>query len=168
MSISIIVARGRKGEIGRKNGLPWNLPNDLKRFQNITKNHTVVMGQNTYESIKGMIGGHLPNRNNVIATLDPNFKTSECEVTLSLLDYLKEARGKNEEIFVIGGASIYKQALPYADKLYITEVDTEVSNADAFFPETTEKDWRITAEEKHDVDEKHAFPYNFRIYERSK
>jgi dihydrofolate reductase len=166
MSVSIIVARAKDSAIGRKNGLPWNLPNDLKRFSQLTRDHTVVMGQTTFESIKGMIGSPLPGRHNVIATRDPGFSAEGCDITLSLEDFLTDAQKKSEEIFVIGGASIYKQALVYANKLYITEIETTVPDADAFFPEVSETEWEVVSEDKHPADDKHAFIYNFVIYER--
>lgn len=113
-----------------------------------------------------MIGSPLPGRHNVIATRDPGFSAEGCDITLSLEDFLTDAQKKSEEIFVIGGASIYKQALVYANKLYITEIETTVPDADAFFPEVSETEWEVVSEDKHPADDKHAFIYNFVIYER--
>lgn len=132
--ISIIVAVGKNREIGRKNELLFEIPEDMKRFIDVTKGHTVVMGEKTFKSI----GKPLPGRKNIVVTLDKNYKAKGCETRYSLDDVLKESKKADEEIFVIGGGQIYKLSLPYADKLYITEIDSEVPDADTYFPDYSE------------------------------
>ena len=132
--ISIIVAVGKNRAIGKNNKLLWYIPNDLKHFKKITSGHTVVMGDKTYESI----GRLLPNRKNVILSLDKNYKVEGAEVRNSLEDVLNEYKDNEEEVFIIGGGIIYKLALPFADKLYITLVEDSPEDADTFFPDYSE------------------------------
>lgn len=128
--ISIIVVVGKNREIGCKNKLLWDLPKDMARFKKVTIGHPVLMGQKTFESI----GRPLPNRKNIVVTLDKSFRAKGCETRYFLEDVLKEYKEKNEELFVIGGGQIYKLSLPYADKLYITEVN-DAPQADTYFPD---------------------------------
>ncbi len=142
--ISIIVATGRNREIGKKNGLLWKIPEELKRFREITTGHPIIMGRKTYESI----GRPLPNRTNIVITRDENFKVEGVIVVNSLERAIEKAEESldlgssvsgmtnkvddNNETFVIGGAQIYEQALPIADKLYLTIVDADFPEADAY------------------------------------
>jgi dihydrofolate reductase len=128
--ISMICAIGRNREIGLNNKLLWNIPEDMRHFVKITSGRTVIMGDKTFLSI----GKLLPNRKNIVVTLDKNFKAEGCEVRNSLEDVLKEYKNSSEEVFVIGGATIYKLSLPMADKLYLTLVD-DAPEADTFFPD---------------------------------
>lgn len=130
----MIAAVGKNNAIGRNNQLIWNLPNDLKHFQKITSGHTVIMGDRTYESI----GRLLPNRKNIIVSLDKNYKVEGAEVRNDLEEVLREYKNSDEEVFVIGGGMIYRLSLPLADKLYITLVDDEPQDADVFFPDYAE------------------------------
>ena len=132
--ISMIVAVGKNRAIGKNNKLLWYIPNDLKHFKKITSGHTVIMGDKTYESI-GML---LPNRKNIVLSLDKNYKVEGAEVRNSLEDVLNEYKDNEEEIFVIGGGIIYRLALPFADKLYITLVEDSPKDADTFFPDYSE------------------------------
>lgn len=139
-SISIIVAIARDRGIGYQNKLLVHLPPDLKHFKAITSGHAIIMGQKTFESI----GRPLPNRQNIILSFDKNFKALDCEVFDSIeaaLNFAKqseqEKNPENPEAFFIGGASIYKQAIQYADKLYITLIDAQYP-ADTFFPDYSE------------------------------
>jgi len=128
--ISIIAAVATNLAIGKNNQLLWHLPEDLKRFKELTKGHAVVMGQKTFESL----GRPLPDRTNIIITLDRSFKAEGCIVVYSIDEALIEAeKAENKEIFIIGGGSIYRQFLPLADKLYITRVEKDF-DADTFFP----------------------------------
>lgn len=131
--ISVICAVGKKREIGFKNRLLWNLPNDLKHFKNITIGQTVIMGQKTFESI----GKALPDRKNIVLSKDIGFKAEGCEILNNLEEVANKYKDSQEEVFIIGGASIYKQFLPYAQKLYLTLVE-DSSEADAFFPDYSE------------------------------
>lgn len=126
----MIAALSRDRGLGLGPDLLWWIPDDLKRFKEITTGHPVIMGQTTYESI----GKPLPNRTNIVLSLDEELEIPGCIVAHSLPEAFKEAKKHHEEVFVIGGGSIYKQALPYADKLYLTLIDGE-KEADVFFPE---------------------------------
>ncbi len=126
----MICAIGKKREIGFKNQLLWNLPNDLRRFKEITAGHAVIMGQKTFESI----GKVLSDRKNIILSLDSNLKIDGAEVSNDFLEVINRYKDSDEEVFIIGGASIYKQAILYAQKLYLTLVK-DSPEADVFFPE---------------------------------
>lgn len=129
--ISLIAAIGKNRELGLKNQLLVKIPEDLKRFQKLTTNHTVIMGRKTYDSI----GRVLPNRTNIILTRDKNTILDHCVVCWSLDEALTKARSsEREEIFIIGGGEIYRQAIGMADKLYLTVIDQEFK-ADTFFPD---------------------------------
>lgn len=129
--ISIIAAIGENRELGKNNKLLWHIPEDFKRFKELTTGHPVVMGRKTYESI----GRSLPNRVNIIITRDRNFQTKDRLVTHSLEEAIKAAKTKDEnKIFIIGGGQIYKQAINIADKLYLTIVKGKFE-ADTFFPD---------------------------------
>ena len=144
---------GKNLAIGRDNKLIWNLPNDLKYFREITAGHTVIMGDKTFESI----GHPLPDRKNIVVSLIENYEAPGCEVRNSLEEVLSEYKNSEEEVFVIGGATIYKLSLPYADKLYLTLVDDAPSDADAFFPDYAEFKKEITREEYKENGIKYAF-----------
>lgn len=131
--ISMICAVGKNREIGLKNKLLWDLPRDLKHFKDITSDHIVVMGQRTFESI----GRALPGRKNIVLSLDKNFKPENCQVAGNLAELANKYQNSSEEVFIIGGASIYKQFLPFASKLYLTLVD-DSPEADVFFPDYSE------------------------------
>lgn len=129
----MICAIGKEKQIGFQNRLLWNLPQDLKHFKKITQGHAVIMGQKTFESI----GKALPGRKNIVLSLDPNFHPEGCEVSNDLAGLVKNYQNSPEEVFIIGGASIYKQFIPYAAKLYLTLVD-DSPEADVYFPDYSE------------------------------
>lgn len=157
--VKLIVATDNKGGIGKDNQLLWHLPNDLKRFKFITNNHVVIMGRKTFESI----GRVLPNRTNVVITRNKDLVFDGCVVCSSLEEAME--RYAAEDVFIIGGGEIYKQALPFADKVYLTKVDTELE-ADTFFPEIDEKDWELVLLERHLMDDKHPYNYTFIDYQK--
>ena len=129
MSYSIIAAIGKNNELGKDNKLIWNLPNDLKFFRKTTNGKTIIMGRRTFESLNGL----LPNRHHVVLSSSNNFP-KEVEVYKDLKTLLEHFNQVNEELFVIGGSSIYKLFLPFCDKLYLTEIEAECNSADAYFP----------------------------------
>ena len=158
--ISIIAAVAKNGAIGYKNTLIYWLPNDLKRFKALTTGHTIIMGRNTFLSLPK---GALPNRRNVV--LSRSAKAFEgCDVYPSLEEALKHCT-PDEDIYIIGGASVYKQALPLADRLCLTEIDDTPAEADTFFPPYNEG-WKEESREDHPVDDRHDFPYSFVDYVR--
>ncbi len=160
MTVNIIAAVARNNAIGYENKLIYWLPNDLKRFKALTTGHTIIMGRNTFLSLPK---GALPNRRNIVlsrtATDFPG-----CDCYASLTDALAHCSA-NEDIYIIGGASVYSQALPLADRLCLTEVDDTPANADTYFPEY-KTDWQETWREDHGTDEKHAQRYAFVDYEK--
>lgn len=143
--ISIIVAIGKNRAIGRNNQLLWDIPEDMDHFKKTTLGHTVIMGEKTYQSI----GRPLPNRKNIVVTLDKNFQAEGVEISYSLDEVLKKFKETDEEVFVIGGGQIYNLSLPYADKLYLTIVDDAPEDADTFFPDYSEFK-NVVKEEKND------------------
>lgn len=161
MSISIIVAVAENYAIGKDNDLLWHISDDLKRFKKITTGHKIIMGKNTFLSLPIR---PLPNRVSIVITDDPADNYDGCIMAYSIEDAISKC-DKEEECFIIGGGSIYKQFLPLADKLYITRVK-RVYDGDIFFPEIDENDWLLTDEEEH-IDEKNdALPFAFQTYIR--
>ena len=160
--ISAIAAMAENRTIGNKNQLPWHLPEDLKHFKSITSGHAVLMGRRTYDSI----GRPLPNRTNIILTRDINFVAPDCVIASSIDEALSTAKDLGtDEIFVIGGAMIYRQLLPIINKLYLTIVHHKFLG-DAHFPEINENEWREISRETHDSDASNAYAYSFIVLER--
>ena len=157
--ISIIAAVAKNRAIGLNNKLIYWLPNDLKRFKALTTGHTIIMGRNTYESLPK---GALPNRRNVVLSRTMK-ELPGCDVYPSLQTALQSCK-PGEDIYIIGGARVYEQALPLADRLCLTEVDDVPAEADAFFPDYSE--WHVVSKESHPKDDRHAFEYAFVDYQR--
>ena len=157
--ISIIAAVAKNRAIGFENKLIYWLPNDLKRFKALTTGHTIVMGRNTFLSLPK---GALPNRRNIVLSHTQKAFPG-CETFASLKEALQHCTPE-ENIYIIGGASVYKQALPLADRLCLTEVDDTPLQADTFFP--SYEDWREVWREDHETDERHNYRYAFVDYER--
>ncbi len=135
--LSIIVAKAKNDIIGKDNNLIWHLPEDLKRFKELTTGHTIIMGRKTFESL----GRILPNRKHVILTQNPNYKVEEENVEIvHFVSELKKYIESDEENFVIGGGKIYSLLMPYTKKMYITEIDKEFEG-DTKFPEFDITDW---------------------------
>lgn len=144
MSLIIIAAVAQNGVIGKKNDLPWNIPEDLQHFQEITQGKNVLMGQKTFESILARLGKPLPDRHNIVVSKDPDFQApSGVEVFSDLTEALKKYI--NTDIYIAGGASIYQQTISMADRLFITRVNLE-PEGDAFFPEIDPSVWRLVSE----------------------
>ena len=156
-NITIIAAVARNRAIGYQNKLLYWLPDDLKRFKALTTGHTIVMGRRTFESLPK---GALPNRRNVVLSRSQQVFPG-CERFSSLGEALRHCT-PDEEVFIIGGASVYRQALPLAKRLCLTEIDDIPSEADAFFPPYD--DWKTEWQEEHEADEKHAFRFKFVNY----
>ena len=164
MLISIIVAVAKNGVIGKDNQLLWRLPDDLKRFKQLTLGHPMIMGRKTFESI----GKPLPGRTSIVITNQKDFSVEGILVAHSLDEALNIARGLEEkEAFIIGGGEIYKQALPLTDHLYVTEVDL-VIDGDTFFEITNPAAWEETERITHEPDERHALKFEFVNYIKQK
>ena len=158
--ISIIVAVAGNGVIGSGNQMPWHISEDLRRFKAITTGHPVIMGRKTFESL----GRPLPNRTNVVITRNPSYVAEGAAVVGSLSEAL-DMFPADEEVFVIGGGEIYRQAMDVADRLYITRV-AEPFEGDTTFPEVDENRWRVTWREAHPCGEKFPHPFEFIDYQR--
>ncbi len=159
MILSLIAALGENRAIGFRGKLPWRLPADMKHFREFTTGHAVIMGRITHESV----GKPLPERKNIVISDKANYEAPGCAVASSFPDAIREA-GEGE-VFVIGGGRVYAEALPYADRMYLTLVHAS-PEADAFFPEFDEVEWRVTKTEKFPKDEKNEYAYDFINYER--
>ena len=160
--ISIIAAVARNRAIGYENKLIYWLPNDLKRFKALTTGHTIIMGRNTFLSLPK---GALPNRRNIVLTRSQKAFPG-CDVFASLEDALAHC-DKDEDVYIIGGASVYRQALPLADRLCLTEINDTPEKADTFFPPYDEG-WQEESREDHSVDDRHDFAYSFVDYTRTR
>lgn len=160
-NISIIVAASLNNVIGVGNDLPWKLSADLKYFKNLTQGNTVIMGRKTYDSI----GKPLPNRKNIIISRNKDLQIESAHVVISLQDALNLC-SDNESIFIIGGATIYKQALLYANIIYFTLVHTEISGDTVTFPVIDGAYWDLISKENHKADEKNEYDYSFCVYKK--
>ena len=163
--ISLIAAIGKNNELGKENKLLWKLPADMQHFIKTTSGHPVIMGRKTFESI----GKPLPNRQNIVITRNKTYLRNDADVVHSLEEAIKSTRVTLvdfEEIFIIGGGELYRQTMPIADKLYITHIDAENKDADAFFPEIIPIVWNEVSHIEHERDEKNPFNYTFSIYEK--
>lgn len=158
--ISLIAALDRRGVIGRGGRLPWHLPADLRRFRRLTVGKPVIMGRKTHESI----GRPLPQRVNIVLTGTPGYEAPGCLVVHSLDDALAAA-GEAEEVMVIGGARLFEQFLPRADRLYLTLIEAETAG-EVFFPAFRRADWEEVFRESHEADAVHPYPYTFIVLER--
>lgn len=162
MTLSIICALTQNSAIGNKGGLLYYLPADLKHFKNLTTDHTIVMGRKTFESLPK---GALPNRRNVVITRQTDYAAPNIEVFHSF-DEALQACATDEEVFIIGGESVYEAALPKADRLCLTYIEATPDEADTFFPTYDASQWSIESEEHHQPDEKNRLPYSFINYIR--
>ena len=157
---SLVVAMARNRVIGRDNRLPWRRPADLAYFKQVTAGHPVVMGRRNYESI----GKPLPGRLNIVVSRDPAFRAPGCTVVASL-DEAWQAAGDAPEVSVIGGTSIFAEALATADRIHLTEVDADVPG-DTWFPEFDRTEWREREVARHPADERHAYPFRIVVLDR--
>lgn len=160
--ISIIAAVDCNMAIGFQNKLLFWLPNDLKRFKSLTTGNTIIMGRKTFESLPK---GALPNRRNVVLSSNPAANCPGAEIFPSLEAALQSCK-EEESVYIIGGESVYRQALPFADELCLTEIDAIAPQADAYFPEIEGTVWHEKNREVHPVDEKHLCSYAFVDYVR--
>ena len=156
--IILIAAAAENNALGLNNELIWHLPDDFKRFKALTSGHYIIMGRKTFESFPKP----LPNRTHIIITRQNNYHPEGCLIAKSLQEAVAKAP-KNESVFIIGGGEIYKQSIEIADKIELTRVHHNF-NADTFFPEIDEKNWKLIFEEYHPKDEKHLFDFTFQTY----
>ena len=159
---SLVVAVARNGVIGRDNALPWHLPADLAHFKKVTLGHPVIMGRRTHESI----GRALPGRDNIVVSRDRGYASAGCTVVDSL-DAAWEAAGAADEACVIGGTSLFREALPGADVIHLTEVEADVPG-DTFFPDFDRREWQETEIARHAADTRNAYPIRIVRLERKR
>lgn len=157
---SLVVAVARNGVIGRDNRLPWHLPAELAHFKRVTMGHPVVMGRRTFESI----GKPLPGRVNIVVSRNRDFKAAGCTVVASLDAAWLAADGASE-VCVIGGTSLFREALPIADRIHLTQVEADVPG-DTYFPEFDRGEWVEKEVARHEADERHAYPFRILRLER--
>lgn len=161
MIVSMLVAADEKNAIGYQNKLPWYLPADLKYFKKLTLDHHVLMGRKTYESI----GKPLVERVNHVLTSDDNYHAAGVITINTLEEGIEVATKASEnELFVIGGATVFKACLPIADRLYLTRIHAEFA-ADTFLPFDVSESWKLIKSESHQPDEKNKWPYTFEVYD---
>lgn len=158
--ISIVVAVSENNAIGKDNQLLWHLPADLKHFKEITSGNTIIMGRKTYDSV----GRPLPNRRNIVITRSTELQMPNVEVVNTLEAALSLCEDENE-VFIIGGAEIYKHALQFTNRIYLTTVH-QTYGADVFFPELNREEWKEINKEYHPADEKNSVAYTFSTLER--
>jgi dihydrofolate reductase len=162
MRIALIAAAAENGVIGRDNQLPWHLPDEFRYFKQTTEGHHVIMGRRTWESR----GKPLPRRVNIVVTSQADYPAPGAIVVSSLAGALRVAEDAGEdEAFVIGGTGLYAEALPIADRLYLTRVHATL-DGDAVFPSFDESQWREVDRREHPADERHAFAFTIRTLER--
>ncbi len=162
--LSIIVAKAKNNIIGKDNQLLWHIPEDLKRFKDLTTGHVIIMGRKTFESL----GKVLPDRKHIVFSQNPDFKVANenVEVVHSMLQ-IQEYIENEEENFVIGGAMIYNLLMPYVQKMYVTEIDKDFEG-DTFFPRINEETWEEVSREKGTQEAESGLTYSFVVYKRVK
>jgi dihydrofolate reductase len=163
MRVSLLVASSENNVIGKDNGLPWHLPNDLKYFKNLTWGLPILMGRKTFDSI----GKVLPGRKNIVITRNRDWQQHGVDVVHSLEEAVSKADGYGaKEIFVIGGAEIFKTGLSKADRLYLTRIHQTVEG-DVFFPELDMEEWHLISSRFCTADEKNTYDHSFQVWERN-
>ena len=166
MRLAVIVAQSENRVIGRNNKLPWHLPEDLKYFKSVTMGKAIIMGRKTYDSI----GRPLPGRTNIVVSRNANYQQPGVEVVHDLPSAIKQAESLaiisgNDEALIIGGSQLYQQALPFADRLYLTQVHHQV-DGDAYFPEIFDADWELVEREDFSADDRNPYNYSFLVLDR--
>jgi dihydrofolate reductase len=160
MTISLIAAVAEGGVIGRSGGLPWRLPADLARFKRLTMGHTLIVGRRTYQSI----GSPLPGRTLIVLTRTAHFRPAGVGTASSLEEALQRAR-RDKEVFIAGGEDVYRQALPLANRLYLTRVGARLEG-DTFFPDLDGNQWILCEESHRAADQRNAYPMIFQVFQR--
>jgi len=158
--ITIIAAAGKNNELGKDNDLVWHLPNDFKRFKQLTTGHHIIMGRKTFESFPKP----LPNRTHIVITRDLTYKKEGCLIVHSIEDAIKIV-ASDEQPFIIGGGEIYTLGMHFADKIELTRVH-DTFDADTFFPEIPLEDWKLATEEYHPIDGQHKFAFTYQTFIR--
>jgi dihydrofolate reductase len=167
MTLSLIACCDLNKAIGYQNKLLTHLPNDLRRFKELTTDSICIQGRLTYESIIEMNGKPLQNRINIVLTKNKKYKTDPSTfVYHSIEDILKDYKGhgENQEVFVIGGSTLYEHFMPYVDQIYLTIIDHRFESVDTYFPEIDYSVWKVASFKRNKVDDKHPYEYKFLKY----
>lgn len=164
MTLAIIVAMDEGGVIGREGGLPWHLPDDLKRFKTITMGHVLIVGRRTFESIGSR---PLPGRQFVVLTRSPSYQVPAGVAVATDLGAALQLTADAPLVFAAGGAAVYRAALPRADAMYVTRVHASL-DGDVRFPDVDWAAWKLVEDEYHPADARHAFPFSFRRFARDR
>ena len=161
--ISLIVATGENREIGKDGVMPWHIPKDLKYFKNKTEGNTIVMGRTTFEHLPGV----LPNRKTIVLTRDIDYKVENENVIIknNMEEIIEEYKNSDDELFIAGGSEIYKQFLPYCDRIYITKINKSF-DADTYFPEIDPLQFNLISRSKVKIDEDSGIEFAFYIYDK--
>jgi dihydrofolate reductase len=168
MKISMVVAAAENNAIGKNKGLLWHLPKDLEFFKKVTYGHHVLMGRKSYESIPEQFRP-LKGRVNIIVTRQQEFTAEGCKIVSNAEEGIQFAKDNGEdELMILGGGEIYKQLLNKTNKVYLTRVYHSFPDADTFFPELNENDWKVICAEKHSADDRHKYDFEFIELERKK
>jgi dihydrofolate reductase len=162
MTLSAITAVSQNNVIGLHNDLPWHLPADMRFFKSTTMGHVVVLGRKSYEAF----GKAYPGRTNIVITRQQNYALPDAIVVHSLEEAIRKAKTiEQQEIFILGGAQIFRQSMPLIDRIYLTRIYHDFEG-DAFFPTMNTKEWKLVKDEKHEPDEKNKYRYAFQTWER--
>lgn len=161
--ITMIAAAGENNELGKDNDLLWHLPDDFKRFKQLTTGHHIIMGRKTFETFPKP----LPNRTHIVITRNKNYESEGAVVVHDMKEALKLAE-KDEQPFIIGGGEIYQMGLPFSAKIELTRVHGSFEGADTFFPNFSKDEWQLTAETEHGKDEKHDYAFSYQTWIKSK
>ncbi len=159
--ITMIAAAGENNELGKDNDLLWHLPDDFKRFKQLTTGHHIIMGRKTFESFPRP----LPNRTHIIITRNKTYKKGDILIAHAMEEALQLA-AKTPHPFIIGGGEIYKMGLPIADKIELTRVHSTFEEADTFFPEFSKEEWQLISETTHEKDDKHNYSFTYETWIR--
>jgi dihydrofolate reductase len=158
--LSIVVAMTPQRVIGRHGQLPWHLSADLRRFKQLTWGHHIVMGRKTFDSI----GRLLPGRTTVVVSRQPDLTIPGAHIAHSITEAVHQCLA-DSEVFIVGGEQVYREAIPLADRIYLTVVHVNVTG-DTFFPELSQEQWQLTEQQPHQADEKNPYDYTFQIWKR--
>lgn len=158
--LSIVVAMTPQRVIGRHGQLPWHLSADLRRFKQLTWGHHIVMGRKTF----GSIGRLLPGRTTVVVSRQPDLTIPGARIAHSIAEAVQQCQA-DSEVFIVGGEQVYREAIPLADRIYLTVVHANVTG-DTFFPELSQEQWLLTEQQRHQADEKNPYDYTFQIWKR--
>jgi dihydrofolate reductase len=160
-ALEMVVAVAENDVIGRGNQLPWHMPADLRHFKSLTLGKPVLMGRKTYESI----GKALPGRTNIVLSRSPEFAPRDC-IVVKTLEEARAAAGVQPPLMVIGGAEIFRQCLPFANRIHLTLIHTKIDDGDTRFAAWRGADWDASSCERHEADDKNAYAYSFITLER--